>query len=419
MNMQQKVEARQPVMSEGRVALLGALLVAIGPISMALFTPAMPELVRAFGTTDAAVKLTLSLYFAGFAVMQLVCGPLADAYGRKPITLIFMGLYLAASLLALLAPNIETLVVARMLQGCGGAVGVVISRAIVRDLFTNERSARIMNLMAMIIGIAPAIAPTMGGLVLETAGWHTLFLLMAAAGLAVIATIYFAMVETGTYDPSRLRPGVIARSYRSLLGDPYFMFASLILAGGAGAMYTQATVLPFIIINRLGLTPTQFGMGMMIQSLSFVAGSIVMRRLMGRYGAFRMVPVGLIFIAAASIFLAVVLRTVEPYFLLVMAPAGIYAFGIAFTMPAMTTASVAAYPHMAGSASSLSGFLQFGGGLLGGLAAAAMGDPIIALATIVPVMGMIAVVSYLLWRRCPEPVMAKVVRPVVTDIPAP
>src|SRR5690554_588624 len=129
MNMQQKVEIPRPVMSERRVALIGALLVAIGPISMALFTPAMPELVHAFGTTEAAVKLTLSLYFAGFAVMQLVCGPLADAFGRKPITLIFMVLYLAATMLALFAPNIETLVVARMLQGCGGAVGVVISRA--------------------------------------------------------------------------------------------------------------------------------------------------------------------------------------------------------------------------------------------------------------------------------------------------
>ena len=157
MNVHPTAPVAAPLMSERRVSLLGALLVAIGPISMALFTPAMTEIVRAFGTTEAAVKMTLSLYFAGFALAQLVCGPLSDGFGRKPVALAFMGIYLLASALALFAPTIEFLIAARFLQGVGAAVGVAISRAVVRDLFTNERSARIMNLIGMILGIGPAI----------------------------------------------------------------------------------------------------------------------------------------------------------------------------------------------------------------------------------------------------------------------
>src|SRR5690606_36087650 len=128
-------EAR-PVMSERRASLICALIVMIGPISMALYTPAMPRLVEAFGTTEAMVKLTLSLYFAGFAVTQIVCGPLSDGFGRKPVTFAFMAIYLVASIAAVFAPTIEVLIAARFFQGVGAAVGTTVSRALVRDLFT-------------------------------------------------------------------------------------------------------------------------------------------------------------------------------------------------------------------------------------------------------------------------------------------
>ena len=117
-------------MSEARVGLIGALLCVVGPISMSLFTPAMPEIVHAFGTTEAAVKLTLSLYFAGFACAQLVCGPLSDGFGRKPVIYAFLAIYLVGSLAAVFAPTIQVLIAARVLQGVGAAAGVAIARAI-------------------------------------------------------------------------------------------------------------------------------------------------------------------------------------------------------------------------------------------------------------------------------------------------
>lgn len=403
MNMRSEITAAEPIMSERRVSLIGGLLVAIGPISLALFTPAMPEIVQAFGTTEAAVKMTLSLYFGGFAFAQLVCGPLSDGFGRRPITLAFMAIYLAASVVALIAPNIETLVVARFLQGVGAAVGVSVSRAVVRDVFTHERSARIMNMIGILLALGPAIAPTLGGLTMEFFGWHAIFIVMVLLGIVVMLVTVFALRETVTRDLSRIRPRALVTSYGSLFHGPYFILCCLVIAGTTGAIYTQATVLAFILMERVGLTPTQFGIGMLMQTASFMAGAIATRRLMRHHGAARLVPVGLVFVAIGSILLAVLLRMHEPTFLLVMGPVGVYAFGIAMVTPAMMTAGLAPFPRNAGAASAMMGFFQMGAGLVGGTASAMIGDPVTALATVIPIMGLIATLSWLTWRRLPEP----------------
>lgn len=419
MNVHPSNPVTPPLMSERRVSLLGALLVAIGPLSMALFTPAMTEIVRAFGTTEAAVKMTLSLYFAGFALAQLVCGPLSDGFGRKPVAMAFMAIYLVASALALFAPTIEFLIAARFLQGVGAAVGVAISRAVVRDLFTNERSARIMNLIGMILGIGPAFAPTLGGVTMELFGWHAIFALMLVFGIAIVVVIHFALVETVARDMSRVRPGAVVRSYSQLLRSGYFMSSGLALGGAIGAFYTLAVVLPFILMGRLGLSPTQFGLGMLLQSGAFFSGSLVVRRAMGIYGAYRIMPAGLAFIAAGSIALAVLLRVMEPSFINVMGPVALYAFGAAFIMPAMSTASLAPFPHIAGAAAALGGFLQMGGGLVGGLLAGLFADPVTAIATVVPGLGLLAVLCWAWWRSLPEPAMASVVLARTVETPPP
>jgi DHA1 family bicyclomycin/chloramphenicol resistance-like MFS transporter len=421
MNMHSAEAAAAPrMMSERKVSLIGALLVAVGPISMALFTPAMPEIVRAFGTTEAAVKMTLSLYFAGFAFAQLVCGPLSDGFGRRPVTMAFMGIYLAATLAALLSPTIEVLIAARFFQGVGAAVGIAISRAIVRDLFTNERSARIMNLIGLILGVGPAFAPTLGGITMQLFGWHAIFGFMLLLGLLIIVVTKVAMEETVERDLSRVRPRALAHSYGTLLRSGYFMTSSLVMTGSVGALYTQATLLPFILMDRVGLTPTQFGMGMLMQSGMFFVGSLVVRRLMHRHGAYSIVPVGLGFIIAGSAGVAVLLRIAEPSFLVVMGPIGFYAFGIAFIMPAMSTASLAPFPHIAGAAASMGGFLQMGGGLAGGAIAVLFSDPVEAMATIIPAMGVFATVCWLIWRTLPEPAFANAIlsRPVEAQPPA-
>ncbi|WP_188719647.1 multidrug effflux MFS transporter [Nitratireductor aestuarii] len=391
-------------MSERKVSLIGAMLVAIGPVSMALYTPAMTEIVHAFGTTEAAVKMTLSTYFAGFAIAQLFCGPLSDAFGRRPVVIGFMGIYAIASLIALFSPTIEILILSRFLQGIGAAAGVAVSRAIVRDLFTREQSARIMNLIGVILSIGPAVSPTIGGLMMELAGWHSIFFLMLGFGFLITMVAKFAMVETApNRDPSRASPKGLYKAYSTLFRMPYFIGTAFIMAGTSGALYTQATVMPFVLMDRVGLSPTQFGLGMLVQSGTFFVGTLTVHFLMKRVKSGQLVPVGLSFIAIGSISLLLILNTMEPSFLRVMLPSATFAFGIAFVMPFMMTASMAPFPHMAGSASALTGFTQMSAGLLGGVICALIGDPVVAMSFVVPGMGAMAVTSWLLWRRLPEP----------------
>lgn len=388
-----------PVMSTRRVTLLGALLVAIGPISMALYTPAMPELVRAFDTTDGAVKMSLTVYFAGLALAQLVWGPLSDGFGRRPVTLVCMGIYLAASVLALHAPNIETLIFARFFQGIGAAVGMAIPRAIVRDLFTNDDSTRILNIIGMILAVGPAFSPFLGGLTLEMFGWHAIFILMVLMGCVISWASVFSLRETVSRDLSRIKPAALGRSYRSLLSSHHFMLTSLVTACAVGAVYTQATILPFVLMDRVGLSPAAFGIGMLMQSGMFFLGTLAVRLALPRVGTGGLTPIGLGFVAASACLLALLLRVSDTTFFNVMGPIGLHAFGIAFIMPSMLTASMARFPHIAGAASALTGFMQMSGGLLCGSLAALFLDPVQALSTIIPLMGLAAVLAWLLWHH--------------------
>jgi DHA1 family bicyclomycin/chloramphenicol resistance-like MFS transporter len=388
----------RPLMSERRVGMIGALLTTIGPVSMALYTPAMTEIVRSLETTEALVKLTLTLYFGGFACAQLVAGPLSDALGRRPVTFLFMAIYTAASFVALFASDVGVLMGARFMQGVGAAAGVAISRAVVRDLFQGESSSRIMNLIGIILAAGPAVAPTIGGLVLLAAGWRAIFVVMAAFGMIVVLVTALWLRETVVPDRSRLRPRALAEAYREVLTNPQFLLSAGTIAGAVGAIYAQATFLPFVLMGRVGLGPTAFGLGMLCQTGGFLAGSLACRALMPRYGAARLVAPGLCLVAVGGVGLALLLVS-PPSFLGVMIPVGIAAFGMALVIPATTTAALAPFRRTAGAAASMLGFLQMGSGLAVGSLGAALGDPVIALATLIPMMGLTAGVLHLCYRR--------------------
>lgn len=389
--------------SRRRIAVIGAALVALGPMSMALYTPAMPTLVDAFATDEATIKLTLTAYFGGFALFQLLYGPLSDAFGRKPVALAAVALYLAASLVAALAPSIAWMLAGRLLQGVGASAGIAISRAIVRDLYTGQASARIMNTMALMLGLGPAIAPTVGGLLLAALGWQSIFAGMVLYGAGLGALILLALPETlAEPDPARARPGRLAAAYAALIGDKRFLRPSLIMGLTLGAIYTLAAILPFVMIDEVGFSPTAFGVSMMMQTGSFMVGSLVVGRLMRRIDARHLVPVGLGFVAAGGLAFAAGLRLLEPSFATVMGPVAIWAFGVAFIMPYTQTAALAPFPRTAGSASALMGFLQMGGGLLGTAVAALFDEPVAALASVVPAMAAGAVLTQILVKGSPD-----------------
>lgn len=386
-------------MSERRTSIIGAFLVALGPVSMALYTPAMPELVRAFSSSEAAIKMTLSLYFAGFAFAQLVSGTLSDVIGRRRATLIFMAIYLVGSLMAAFAPSVAVLLAGRLVQGIGASVGMTVARAIVRDQFTGTEAARIMNMIGMMLALGPAVSPTLGGLALGLFGWQSIFFLMVGFAAMACLTVQFFMAETATPDPAKGHLKPILAAYRRLVSDSRFVSSTLVIGGAVGALYAWATMLPFVLINAVGLTPTEFGVGMLMQSGLFFSGTVVVRLLMRRFTPQSLVPAGLVFIGAASLALACTMHMLPPSFLSVMLPIGIYAFGIAFVMPYMMTAAMAPFPDIAGTASAVMGFVQMGSGLLGGAVAAAVGAPVLALGTIIPCFGLVCILSYVWYRR--------------------
>jgi DHA1 family bicyclomycin/chloramphenicol resistance-like MFS transporter len=394
----------QPVMSELRTATLGAMIVALGSISMALYTPALPALVEAFHTNPAAIKLTLTVYLSGFAFAILLCGPLSDAFGRRPVAIGFLMIYLIGSLMALVAPSVMWLTLGRVFQGIGAASGVTISRAIVRDQFSGQRSARIMNLIGLMLAAGPAVSPTLGGLILGGFGWHAIFAAMAGYGLLTLAAISIACTETNAApDKDKAHPLAILRNYRILLTNRIFMLGSTLLGLTVGGVYTLTVILPFVLIEVVMLTPTQFGFAMVAQTGSYVLGTILTGRLLRRFDGACLIPIGLSLVAMAGISLTLLPRFMPPTFVTTMLPVGLWAFGCALIIPVATTRALADFGHIAGAAAALTGFMQIGGGLMGSaIAALLFQDALSALMVVLPVMAGSAVFIYVVLSRASD-----------------
>ncbi|MFG1373116.1 multidrug effflux MFS transporter [Xanthobacter oligotrophicus] len=402
-----------PFMSEREVSVIGGLMVMLGPISLAMYTPALPTLVVAFGTSIATVKLTLTVFFMGFAFSQLVCGPLSDGYGRRPVALGFFGIYLAGSIVAMLAPTIGWLIAGRALQGVGCAAGIALSRALVRDQYTGQASARVMNLIGTMLAIGPAVSPTLGGLILGTAGWHVIFIAMAAYGLVLVAVLALRVPETNrTPDRALASPRGVATSYRRLLTDRVFMRAALTAGLSLGGIYTLSALLPFILIERVGLSPTGFGLAMLFQTGAFMSGTLIARPLLKRHSAHALILPGLLLVLAGAVGLGL-----GPFLLplttaTVMLPISLWACGIALLLPGCTTAGLAGFAPIAGAASALMGFLQIGSGFLGTSLAVLFPSPLAAMVTLLPAFAAASASAHLLLAPRREPAVSTGAAPV-------
>jgi MFS transporter, DHA1 family, multidrug resistance protein len=387
-------------MTPGRTAVMCGILTALGPFSMAVYTPAMPALTEVFGTTEATIKATLAAYFAGFAGAQLICGPLSDAFGRRPVILAFLTFYFLASLAALMAPDVHWLIGARVAQGVGASACMVIARAIVRDLFEGAEAVRIMNLVGMMLGVGPAVAPMMGGVTLDLVGWEAIFLLMVLYGVALAAAMAALVPETLPRERRRrLRLGDVARSYVALAGDARFMRPTMVIAGTLGAIYTMGTILPFVMIDTVGLSPTAFGLSMIAQSGSFILGSATMAVVLRHFDARRLLPLGFALVLTGGASMCVNLVALPPSALGVIVSLAIFSFGLPFLLAQLMTEALRPFPHLAGSAASMMGFLQMSGGLAGAAAAMQVEDPALALGSIPLTMGLIGLLSYTLLGR--------------------
>ncbi len=341
------------------VRVLLTALVAFGPLSTDLYLPALPTLVSVFDTDVATVQLTLSVFLVGFAVSQLVYGPVSDRFGRRPALLGGVAVYLVASVACVFAESVGGLIVARFFQALGACCGPVVARAVVRDVFGRDRAATVLAYMAMAMTLAPAIGPVLGGLLTDLFGWRANFVLLAAFATVILAATWTLLGETNTRrDPDALRPGQLAANALRLLNDRRFVGYLLTVAFAYSGIFAFISGSSFVLIGQLHLTPTQFGASFAVVVLGYTIGSFLAGRLSQTVGGERMIRIGTLVSAAGGLAGTAVAAAGTLHLVTVVAPVFVFILGTGLTLPNAMAGAVGPYPMMAGLASSLVGFAQ-------------------------------------------------------------
>ncbi len=242
-----------------RTTLILSALVAFAPMSIDMYLPALPSLERYFATDTASVQHTLASFFVGLAIGQLFYGPLADRYGRKPPLYFGLSLYVAASAGCALAPGIVSLIGLRFLQAVSGCAGMVVARAVVRDLYDRQESARVFSILLMVMGIAPVVAPLAGGYLLTWFGWRSIFWVLALFGTACLLAVKFRLPETIPKGLARVPLSSALANYAGLLADRRYLGYALSGGFGQAGMFAYISGSPFVFIDLYGVPAHAYG----------------------------------------------------------------------------------------------------------------------------------------------------------------
>ena len=346
-----------------------ALLIAIsavGPLSVNIIIPAIPGIAAAFTADPAIVQLTVSLYFAGLASAQLILGSLSDRFGRRPVLLCGFTLTVLTCLAAAAAANVAWLVVARTTQALGAATGVVVGRAIVRDLFERDRAASVLGWVTMSVVAIPMFGPLIGGVIETWWGWRAIFLFIAATTLVTLMWALLALPETrpsGPAAPPSSRR--VWKEARELLRTRAFAAYVLSAALISGPYYAITGGGPHVVLTIMGKGPTEFGMWLVFASAGYMAGNFLAGSLSVRYGGHAMLWSGLLVTfagAAASSLLVELVPHAGPATIFV--PLFIIYVGNGMGLPNAIAGAISVRPQAAGTAAGVAGFVQMGWGAL-------------------------------------------------------
>ncbi len=339
------------------VVLTLTLLLGIQPISTDLYLPALPTLQRELGASLSATQLTLSALIICFGFGQLVCGPLADRFGRRPVLLIGLGLYTVASVLGAIAQSIEALIVWRALQGAAMAAAVTCGRSIVRDLFQPYEGARVMSRALGGLGLIAMLAPLLGGLLVQTLSWHAALLMTALFGAGALAFIACKFTETlNVPDPQATRPTRVLRNWAGVLGHPSFRAWTALLCCSWSGIFFLLAGSSFVFINVLGTTRVQYGVILATCSMAYVFGTMLCRRLLLRHGLRGAVKRGAWLSLAGGLGMALLSLTGVQTVWAIMLPQWLFAVGHGIHQPCGQAGVVGPFPEKAGTAASVSGF---------------------------------------------------------------
>ncbi len=352
--------------------LLG-FLTAVGPLSTDMYLPAFPAIEASLGGRPGTAQITLATWFAGLAVGQLTQGSLADRYGRRTPLILGTLLYAVANAGCALSTDIATLSILRFVSAFGGSAGMVIPRAIVRDLADGHAAARLMSKLILVMGAAPILAPTLGGLVLGFGSWHWIFWATATYG-AICAVLVALLLPETLRDGHRVKLGLggMAARFLGVAKDRIFLGYALIGGFGMFGMFAYIGGSPPVLIQRFGLTPPQYGMLFGCSAGMFILGSQISPRLLPRFGGPALVRVATSVYAAAAALLVLVSLLDSNSLLLLLLPVMLAMGCMGFIMPNAAVGALTRHAHQAGSASALMGTIQFtlaacSGVLVGGL----------------------------------------------------
>jgi len=353
------------------VVILG-LLTTIGPFSIDMYLPGFDDIARSLGTTPARVALSLSSYFIGISAGQLLYGPLLDRYGRKRPLYVGLAVYIIATLICMQAKDIDTLIVLRFIQAVGSCAAQVAAMAMVRDLFGAKESARVFSLLLLVIGLSPMIAPTVGGYVVVSFGWRTVFLILAVlCALITLLTIFFL---PESYPPDKtfsLKPGPIIRNFAAVLRIRQFVIYVLLEAFSFAGLFAYVSGSPILFMNIFHVDKRTYGWIFAFLSVAFIGlsqfNALLLKRFPGekiiRVALTGQVLVSLVFLAGAAAGWYGLGMTIFFLFLFL-------AF-MGFTYPNAAALALAPFDKNAGTASSFLGMLQLGVGALASIAVSA------------------------------------------------
>lgn len=333
----------------------------LGAVSMNMFLPSLPSMAKYFSTPAAVMQLTVSVYLAASAILQLAIGPLSDRYGRRNIMLICLVIFLVGTLVCMVATNVELMILGRVIQASSVA-GMVLSRAIVRDLYEPAQAASMIAYVTMGMAIGPMIAPIIGGVLDEYYGWQANFMLMLALGIIVLVMTYIDLGETNKSEFTSFREQF--RQYPELLKSRRFWGYVATAAFSSGTFFAFLGGGPFVATDVLHLSPTQYGLYFGFVSIGYILGSFVTGKLSSRLGLLKMIIAGS-FIVVFGLLICITLLSygfTQP--LAVFGPVFFVGFGNGMVLPNTNAGIVSVRPKLAGTAAGLGGSLQIGGGAL-------------------------------------------------------
>lgn len=335
------------------------LLTGLGALSMNVFLPSLPNMTTHFGTEYGIMQLSVSLYLAMNAVMQLFIGPISDRFGRRPVLLASLVIFILATIGTLLAQDVVTFLICRMAQAVVVAT-LVLSRAVIRDMVDAARSASMIGYVTMGMSVVPMVAPLFGGMLDAAFGWQATFVLMLVAGVAIFVLTWADLGETFTRSEGGFRAQV--KAYPSLLTSPRFWGYCLTAMLASGAFFAYLGGAPFVGSQVFGLNPAQLGLYFGAPAVGYAVGNFISGRYSVRLGIDRMMLIGTGLCFSGMAMLGIV------YGLGVQTPQVFYGFfifvglGNGMVLPNATAGMLSVRPHLAGSASGLGGAIMIGGG---------------------------------------------------------